>query len=81
MENYEEIYNVLSKREREYALAATKQKRELIESSVRGNANNLPRSVYAELNEGYGSGLFEHGHFEYDMRHCLTILGQKIKGE
>ena len=79
MENYEEIYNVLSEREREYVLATTKQERERIESSVRGYANNLPRSVYAELNEGYGSGLFEHGFFESDMGRCLRVLEQKVR--
>ena len=81
MENYEEIYDVLSKREREYTLAKTKQERERIKKSVRGYANNLPRSVYAELNEGFGSGLFEHDFFESDMGRCLAILKQKMKGE
>lgn len=81
MENYEGIYNVLSKREREYALAKTKQERERIEKLVRGYANTLAPSVYAELNEDCGSGLFEHGFFESDMGRCLAILEQKMKGD
>lgn len=81
MEKYKEIYDVLSEREKEYILAKTKQERERIEKTVRGYANNLPHSVYAELNENCGSGLFEHDFFESDMGRCLAILRQKMKGE
>lgn len=71
------VYDYLNNQHREYYLASNKQK-ETIESQVRSYSNNIDRELYSILNEGYDSGLFEHGFFESDLSRSIHTLSKLL---
>lgn len=73
--NIEEIYNHLSDLDRKYTLASNKQEKERIESYTRTYADShIDDDIYAQMSEGSASGLFAHGHYDFDMWNSLRIL-------
>lgn len=77
--NIEEIYNHLSDLDRKYTLASNKQEKERIESYTRTYADsNIDDDIYAQISEGSASGLFAHGHYDFDMWNSLRILKDKM---
>lgn len=77
--NIEEIYNHLSDLDRKYTLASNKQEKERIESYTRTYADSyIDDDIYAQMSEGSASGLFAHGHYDFDMWNSLRILKDKL---
>ena len=77
--NIEEIYNHLSDFVRKYTLASNKQEKERIESYTRTYADSyIDDDIYAQMSEGSASGLFAHGHYDFDMWNSLRILKDKM---
>lgn len=77
--NIEEIYNHLSDLDRKYTLASNKQEKERIESYTRTYADSyIDNDIYAQMSEGSASGLFAHGHYDFDMWNSLRILKDKM---
>lgn len=77
--NIEEIYNHLSDLDRKYTLASNKQEKERIENYTRTYADsNIDDDIYAQMSEGSASGLFAHGHYDFDMWNSLRILKDKM---
>lgn len=77
--NIEEIYNHLSDLDRKYTLASNKQEKERIESYTRTYADSyIDDDIYAQMSEGSASGLFAHGHYDFDMWNSLRILKDKM---
>lgn len=77
--NIEEIYNHLSDLDRKYTLASNKQEKERIESYTRTYADSyIDDDIYAQMSEGSASGLFAHGHYDFDMWNSLRILNDKM---
>ena len=73
--NIEEIYNHLSDLDRKYTLASNKQEKERIEIYTRTYADSyIDDDIYAQMSEGSASGLFAHGHYDFDMWNSLRIL-------
>ena len=73
--NIEEIYNHLSDLDRKYTLASNKQEKKRIESYTRTYADSyIDDDIYAQVSEGSTSGLFAHGHYDFDMWNSLRIL-------
>ena len=56
-------------------LASNKQERERIENYTRTYVNSyIYDDIYAQISEGSASGLFAHGHYDFDMERSLSIL-------
>lgn len=73
--NIQEIYNHLSDLDRKHTLASNEQEREHIEEYTRTYANYyIDNDIYAQMSEGKASGLFAHGHYDFDMEQSLRIL-------
>ena len=73
--NIEEIYNHLSDLDRKYTLSSNKQEKKRIESYTRTYADSyIDDDIYAQMSEGSTSGLFAHGHYDFDMWNSLRIL-------
>ena len=51
----------------EYSLATNKRLKDMVENRVRLYSHNLKSKLYSILNDGYNSGLFEHGSFDSDL--------------
>ena len=78
-QNIEEIYNHLSDLDRKYTLASNKQEKERIESYTRTYADSyIDDDIYSQMSEGSASGLFAHGHYDFDMWNSLRILKDKM---
>ena len=53
--------------------------KERIESYTRTYADsNIDDDIYAQMSEGSASGLFAHGHYDFDMWNSLRILKDKM---
>lgn len=77
--NIEEIYKHLSDLDRMHTLASNKQERERIENYTRTYADSyIDVDIYAQMSEGSASGLFAHGHYDFDMWNSLRILKDKM---
>lgn len=77
--NIEEIYNHLSDLDRKYTLASNKQEKERIESYTCTYADSyIDDDIYSQMSEGSASGLFAHGHYDFDMWNSLRILKDKM---
>jgi|UniRef100_UPI003FEFF681 hypothetical protein len=73
--NIEEIYNHLLDIDRKRTLTSNKQERERIEDYIRTYVNNcIDDDIFAQMSEGCASGLFAHGHYDFDMEQSLRIL-------
>lgn len=60
----------------EYSLATNKRLKDMVENRVRLYSHNLKSKLYSILNDGYNSGLFEHGSFDSDLSCSFTYLKQ-----
>ena len=77
--NIEEIYKHLSDLDRMHTLASNKQERERIENYTRTYADSyIDDDIYSQMSEGSASGLFAHGHYDFDMWNSLRILKDKM---
>ena len=51
-----------------HTLASNKQERERIENYTRTYADSyIDDDIYAQMSEGSASGLFAHGHYDFDV--------------
>ena len=77
--NIEEIYKHLSDLDRMHTLASNKKERERIEDNTRTYVNSyIDNDLYTQMSGGSSSGLFAHGHYDFDMWNRLRILKDKL---
>lgn len=76
-EKLQSVYNTLSRYRSEY-YGSSGRAQSRIEESVRMYAETLPGDLYVKLNQGSGSGLFEHTFFQGDLDRTLSILEKEL---
>ena len=74
-----EIYDFLSKKYEDWYCSASKAQKAQIEQLVYDFMDNIDGALYAELNEGLGSGLCGSQFFKDDILRCLSILEDKLQ--